>query len=465
MITLGNAQRGGRPIGSIPTNEDSELGAIIILFLYNLLFLLAFVLYLPLFIYKLVRRGGYSRSFWERFGVYTAMRKRRLRGLRRPVWIHAVSVGEVVAAVTFIRRWQERHPELDFVLSTTTTTGHATAEKKLPENVVLIYCPLDFFFSVGRVLTLVKPQMLVIFEVEIWPNLIMRTVWHDIPVVLANGRMSDNSARGYARHKWFFCQLFSQFSVICVQSEVDADRARRVVGDRVPVYACNTMKFDQIPDVAEVDKTAVLDGFFGEKKRIVWTAGSTHSGEEALVAKTFRQLQADFPMLKLVLVPRHHERTAEVEKVLQDNQLSYRLLCQTGETADKPGQEVDVLLVNTTGELMNFYGASDIVFVGKCLAGNEGGHNIIEPAIFGKPIIHGSNMQNFRAVAQIFRERNATVEVAADAELCGAMRKLISDGEKRQELGHRARHVVDDYRGAIDRTLDQIKPLTTPVHH
>ena len=428
------------------------------LLIYNIIFALAFILYLPVFIWKLVRRGGISGRFLERFGIYGAERKRLLRSLDRPIWVHAVSVGEVVAALTFIRRWQQEQPRLTFVLSTTTTTGQATAQKKLPEGVALIYCPLDFYLPVKRVLRLVQPAMLVIFEVEVWPNLISLATASGTPVVLTNGRMSDRSAAGYARHRWFFGPLFKKFEVICVQSKEDALRVQGVVDDSVPVHVCNTMKFDQVPDVSGADKTKLLDDVFGPEKRLVWTAASTHPGEESLAASTYLRLKARCPELKMILVPRHHERTSEAEKALTDQGLSYRLLCPAEKSEPESGS-VDVLLVNTTGELMNFYAVSDVVFVGKSLAGNEGGHNIIEPAIFGKAIVHGAAMQNFRAVAKVFRDENATIEVADDAGLFEVTCELLADTDQRHELGRRARIVVEEWRGAIDRTLTHLEPL------
>ena len=425
---------------------------------YNLLFPVAFILYLPIFVFRLLRRGGVSSCFLERFGIYSRERREACRAVADPVWVHAVSVGEVVAALTFLRRWQERDPERRFVLSTTTTTGHAVAEKKLPDGIPLIYCPLDFWPFVASALNLIRPSMLVIFEVEVWPNLVLLARRRNIPVVLVNGRMSDRSADGYSRHRWFFGSVFESFSSICVQSDQDAERVRRVVGDRVPVAACNTMKFDQIPDAAGADKEGVLNDTFGPDPRRIWIAGSTHSGEEALVADTFTELKQEFPDLKLILVPRHCERTPEVRDVLNGRGLSYRLLCpRDGE--EQSGSPVDILVVNTTGELMNFFAVADVVFVGKSLAGQEGGHNIIEPAIFGKAIVHGAAMQNFRLVVKVFKDRDAVVEVGSDAALAEAVRQLLRDPDKRRQLGERARQVVDEQRGAISKTLDTIQPL------
>jgi len=425
------------------------------LLLYNLLFPLLFLLYLPVFVTKLLRRGGFRHGFAERFGCFARTRKEALRRLHRPVWIHAVSVGEAVAACSFIHRWHERQPQLPFVLSTTTTTGHAMAARKLPQGVELIYSPLDFYPFVKRTLSLVRPRLLVIFEVEIWPNLVALTARH-APVALVNGRMSDKSAAGYARYRRLVGRLFRRFSIFCMQSEADAARVRRVVEDAVPTVVCNTMKFDQVPDARTGDVSQLLRRVFGEAPRLVWTVGSTHPGEEELAADAFLAARETCPALKMVLVPRHHERTAEVEKVLRSKNLSYCLLTAT--PAERPSP-ADVLLVNTTGELMNFYAVCDIAYVGKSLAGNHGGHNIIEPAIFAKPIMHGASLENFRLVAEVFRNEQATCEIDRDRDLAPALRELCADCAKRRDLGERARRVVEQQRGAIDRTIERLEPL------
>lgn len=427
-------------------------------FIYNIIFPLAFLLYTPVLLVKLLRRGGLDRDYWQRFGFFSREVRNRLLALDRPVWIHAVSVGETVAALSFIARWRKRNPGIPLVLSSTTTTGHALAVKKLPEDIPAVYCPLDFPWAVGSALKCIRPRMLVIFEVEIWPNLILGSAGAGVKVVLVNGRVSDRSSRGYCRYRGFFARLFSAFSVICVQTEEDRRRLTAVAGNKVKAVVCNTMKFDQVPDTDGADKTAILDAAFGQGERTVFIAGSTHAGEEELVLKTFLALKPDFPSLRLVLVPRHQERTPEVVALMNRMGVRFRLLCPR-EDVPEPDGTVEVLVVNTTGELMNFYAAGDIVYVGKSLGGNTGGHNIIEPAIFGKPILHGVNMQNFREVAAIFAEAKAAVSVPGDAEFADALRRLLADPEARQALGARARAVVESCRGAIDRTLAEIEVL------
>jgi len=437
------------------------------LFLYNLFLPVVMLVYLPAFTIKMVRRGGGWRHLAERFGVFTNTQRVALRQLHAPVWVHAVSVGEVVAALEFIRRWRERRPELEVLLSVTTTTGHATAQARLPERVRLIYCPLDFHFTVRRVLRLIRPRLLVIFEVEIWPNLIAAAARAGVPVALANGRMSDRSARGYRRFAWFFRPLFRRFARLCVQSEADAERLRAVAGQDAPVQVCNTMKFDQTPDQTQRGANATLDAVFGPGPRLVFTAGSTHAGEEEAVADAFLKLKPEFPQLKLILVPRHHERAAQVEAILRDRGLTCRLLKTPppAESATACGLRtptVDVLLINTTGELMRFYGVADAAFVGKSFAGNHGGHNIIEPAIFAKPVLHGPNLENFRLVAEIFRRDHASIEVADTDALANTLRALLANPAEREAFGRRARETVERHRGAIARTIDLLEPLVAP---
>lgn len=431
--------------------------------LYNVLFIPAFILLMPFYIIKQVRRGGLSRAYRERFGWFGREKKERLRALDRPVWIHAVSVGEAVAAVTLIREWRTKNPARSFVLSTTTTTGHALAEKRLPEGVPLIYFPIDCFAFMWRAVRLIRPSLVLLLEVEIWPNLIWLASWHEASLVLANGRLSERSAARYVRHRWFFQDIFRRFSLLCVQTDTDAARVRSAYGGTgAPVLVSGTMKFDQVPDRGGGDREALLRRAFGEGERRIFTAGSTHPGEEELALDAFGAVRSVEDKLKLVLAPRHHERTPQVEALLQRRGISYARYTDCADSAAAApdgGAGVDVLLVNTTGELMNLYAVSDAVFVGKSLAGNVGGHNIIEPAIFGKPILHGPNMDNFRTVTHLFQRANACVQVENGEELERQLRELLTDKGRAEKLGERARQVVDEGRGASELTAAECEKL------
>lgn len=443
---------------------------ILALIFYNLCFPVLFALYLPVFLSKMVKRGGFKEGFWERFGIFSASKKEQLRNLQNPIWIHAVSVGETVAALSFIRQWSKREPNLEFVLSTTTSTGQSLARKQLPKNVITIYCPIDFFICVLRTLKTVNLQMLIIFEVEIWPNLIILAAWRKTRLALVNCRMSDKSARNYVRHRWFFNYVFSRFSIICTQTEEDAHRIKTIIGNQPQVKVCNTMKFDQVTaDFQNNNSHQLVDVVFPDRNRIIFTAASTHPGEELIMVRALKSMMVDFPSLRLILAPRHTERTNEVEKILQNENIDYALLTglvkplkQHGNT---PGGGINicrdmkkrVLLVDTMGELMGLFAVSDIVFMGKSLGNNEGGHNIIEPAIFGKPIIFGKNMNNFRQVAKIFKENNAAVEVGDEKEFLSIFHRLLADPIERERLSKISRATVEKHRGAIDKTTELLR--------
>ncbi len=424
----------------------------LMLVLYNLFFPLLFVLYAPFYLAHLIKRGNFLSGFGERFGLYGRAKRQRLRELDGAIWIHAVSVGETVAALSFIRQWNTRQPGLSFVLSTTTSTGQQLARTKAPENVTPIYCPIDWFVFVWLALHCIRPGMLVIFEVEIWPTLITMARRRGCPITLVNCRMSDRTAQGYYNYRAVFRPLLGKFRWIGVQTAEDLERVKRVVGDRTPVEVCNNMKFDQTPDQEAAAVGPWLERAFGSGERLVLTAASTHAGEEEIVLRTMRAVLPDFPRVKLLLVPRHVERLPELTPLLQESGLPHVRLTALRDGAAAPAG-CQILVVDTTGELMSFLAHSDIVFVGKSLGGNEGGHNIIEPAIFGKAILFGSHMENFRRIATIFKQRDAAIEVADEGEFAAAVRRLLDDPAERQRLATASRRTVEEQRGAIERTI------------
>lgn len=421
--------------------------------LYHIFYPVLFVIYFPFYLHHLIKRGGFVDGFGERFGIFKAEKRKALAQLKSPVWIHAVSVGETVAALSFIQRWRERDPKQGFVLSTTTSTGQQIARKKAPEGVVTVYFPLDALPCITASLKAIHPSRVLIFEVEIWPAFLRALAHRRIPTFLVNCRMSDNSAAGYAKHKWFFHRIFDCFQAITVQSERDAKRVRKVLPRADRVHVCGTMKFDQVADREGDDIDAPLNRVFPED-RLVFVAASTHAPEEATVARLAKQLKTEFPTFRTILVPRHQERGGEAVEALKAEGVSHILLTDLRETDEAP--QVDVLVVNTTGELMNFMAGADIVFVGKSLGdfGNDGGHNIIEPAIFGKPILFGPAMHNFQFVVEIFLNDESAIQVADEAELLDRLRKLLSDPDERKRYSDASRATVDKRRGAIERTID-----------
>lgn len=426
---------------------------------YNLLFPVAFLLFLPGLLWKLWRRGGAKRNFAERFAIFATAKRQRLReGWRGAVWVHAVSVGETVVALQFIRRWQERVPGRRFVLSTTTTTGQALAQARAPEGVAVIFCPLDFIFFVRSVVTLLQPRLLVIFETELWPNLIAEVKRSGGQAVLVNARLSHHSARGYRRWRRCFAPLLRELDLICVQSETDRTRFAAIAPD-LRLHRCGTMKFDQPPPppAAAIDLTA----YFGDGERLVLVAASTHPGEEKLMVNAYLVLRQEYPSLKLVLVPRHAERGADLAAKLRSQGLPFR---QRSRDRGEPGlPPVEVLLADTTGELAGLMAAADLVVMGKSLAGHHEGHNLIEPALLGKPVVTGAVVSNFREVMAVLRDGGGVVPVARDEELEGVLRELLANPARRAEIGACGRAVVAAQRGATDRTLELIMGILGPA--
>lgn len=421
--------------------------------IYNLLFPAVFLFFLPGLIYKLIRRPGFKRNFAERFGIFSKSKKQRLAAGEGAVWIHAVSVGETMIALSLIRRWLQTGTERRFLLSTTTTTGQALAREHAPESVTVVYCPLDFIFFVRKLLRLSRPAMLVIFETEIWPNMINESAAANIPVTLVNARMSDKSSRGYYRFRCFFRPLLERFAIICVQTEADQQRFASVAPS-ADIRVLGNMKFDQqLPETLE---SPDLSGYFGGGQRRILLAASTHPGEEELIASAWLRLSEKFPDLRLIIVPRHAERSTEIANVLKKMHVSFR---RRSSDQGRGGEPVSCLLADTTGEMLQFIKAADIVIMGKSLAGQNEGHNLVEPALLGKPIITGSTLKNFRFVFNILKEQEALVAIERDEQLDEALNELLLDESRRQAIGEKAREAISAHTGATEKTINLLEEL------
>lgn len=416
---------------------------------YNLLLPLGFVLFLPGLLWKLVFRPGWKKTFAERFGIFSKRRKADFADKSGGIWLHAVSVGETMIALSLISRLLRDDPKLRIVLSTTTTTGQELARGKVPAGVEVIFAPIDFFFTVRRAVRLVNAAKLVIFETEIWPNLILGAKRAGMRVYLVNARMSDHSSRGYRRFSFFFAPLLAKFDAIAAQSQADAERFK-LVAPAANVETCGNLKFDQAIDASL--EPADLSCYFGSGDHSVIVGASTHPGEEKLLIDTFSALLPRFPGLRLVLAPRHAERGGEIEKLLQNSGLSYARRSRE-KVAEPP---VKVLLADTTGELVKLMKASAVVVMGKSLAGQDEGHNLIEPALLARPIVTGHILRNFRFVLQILEEAGAVRTVAADGELASALTELLADPAAAAAMGKRASDAISVHRGAAERITHKI---------
>jgi len=415
-----------------------------------------FVLSSPYYFWRMRRRGNWQAGFAQRFGCYDAKLKQAITN-RHVLWMHAVSVGEVSLCTQIIRLLEQRMPNLKIVVSTTTTTGMGELQKRLPTHISRIYYPVDGRKWVARALATIHPEAVVLVEAEIWPNFVWRVRAMGVPLFLVNARLSERSFRGYKRFGFLFRPLFASLTGVGVQSNEDAVRVRELGCSPEAIHVVGSLKYD----AAKLDERLPLDvpsllrrlGVPPEARLLV--GGSTHAGEEALLAEQFLRLRSRFPDLFLVLVPRHFERSKEVGRELKQRGVKFVYRSEIiATTSFEPG-ELDCLLVNTTGELRYFYEQATVIFVGKSLTA-QGGQNPIEPGALGKAMVFGPHMQNFAEVSARFLAGNGAVQVQDAAGLEKALAELFGDEAARRQLGSNALRVVRENLGAIERTVNMI---------
>jgi 3-deoxy-D-manno-octulosonic-acid transferase len=423
---------------------------------YNILFAVCFILSSPYYFVRMRRRGNWQKGFAERFGKYDTKLKQAITN-RDTLWMHAVSVGEVNVCTQLIRALEPRLPNLKIVVSTTTTTGMEGLHRKLPNHIGKIYYPIDRRLYVTRALNTIHPQAIVLVEAEIWPNFLWRARDLGKPVFLVNARLSARSYRGYKRFGFLFRPLFASLSGVGAQSEADAAKLRDLGCRPEAIHIVGNLKYDaaKLDERRPLDVPALLRQVGVRPGARLIVGGSTHPGEEAILAEQFLRLRARFPDLFLVLVPRHFERSREVGRELGARGLKFAYRSELmAQTRFEPG-EIDCLVVDTTDELNYFYEQATLTFVGKSLAA-EGGQNPIEPGALGKAMVFGPNMQNFAEVVRDFLEQNGAVQVRDAAELEKVMGELLADESRRAQLGRNALKVVRENLGAIDRTVAMI---------
>lgn len=421
-------------------------------FLYNLAFHAVYILMLPHFLLRMRRRGGYRKDFFQRLFRLSEVDLQRVSGGRK-LWIHAVSVGEVSVGLAFMKTWRERHPEVEFLLTVNTSTGRAIAKEKLGEKDVLLYPPLDSPWVIRELLKSVDVEALVLVETEMWPNLLRQLSRKGIPVMLLNGRVSDRSYRRLRKVPLYTQRLYPLVSLYAMQSREDAERVIGLGAPEDRVKVMHSSKYDVVVRNAEEEASRrcrlIQNGFMTEDS-IVLLGSSTWPGEEKVLMQAYRQLREEFSTLRLILVPRHFERKKEV---LEDSTpLGLKALCWSEYPKERAVMEADLLIVDTTGELVHFTGIADRIFVGKSLFRSEG-QNPIEAANAGKFLVTGPGMDNFRQVIHDLRDADA-VKTAADAEsLYQVLRESLLNPAAANEQGERAERLVSERKGSLERSV------------
>jgi 3-deoxy-D-manno-octulosonic-acid transferase len=424
--------------------------------LYDVCFLLFFVVSAPYYFFRLWHRGNWSEGFGERFGRYSARTKQALTN-RRIIWIHAVSVGEANLAALLIQSLEQRLANFKIVVSTTTTTGMGELRRKLPMTVEKIYFPIDRRAWVRRALAVIHPEAVILIEAELWPNFLWQARRRRIPVMLVNARISERSFRRYCRARFLFGNLFHGLAAVSTQSERDAARMRALGCRAAAVHVAGSLKFETAGtmDARTLDVPRILRHAGMPEGARILLGGSTHDGEEALLAEIFLRVRKRHPDLYLVLVPRHFERSHSIGGQLERRGVRYVYRSEINFANPPQPGSTDCLLVNSTGELRHFYPHATVVFMGKSLTG-RGGQNPIEPAAVGRAIIFGPHMQNFSEIAARFVEEDAAIRVSDSAELEATIESLLSDAPRIAALGRNAVWVVEASRGALERTVAMI---------
>jgi len=406
-------------------------------------------LILPLALLRLYWRGrhdaGHRRRWRERLGFFPPLPSGCL-------WVHAVSLGETRAALPLIRALLERYPDQPLLVTTTTLTGSRQVREALGERVLHVYAPYDLPGAVRRFLRQTRPRLAVIMETELWPNLLRQCAVAGIPTMIANARLSERSARGYARIRRLTASMLRDVTLIAAQAEADADRFRALGAPRVEVTG--NLKYDlSLPDDLPERGWQLRRELLGEERR-VWIAASTHAGEDEPILAALALLRPRWPELLLLLVPRHPERFDGVAALCR--QQGCKLVRRSEQRACAP--DTAVFLGDTMGELLLFYAAADLAFVGGSLV-DTGGHNVLEPALLGLPVLFGPHMFNFTEASQRLLEAEAAWQVTDAAALATAVDRLLADPELRRTVGQRGRAVVERHRGALAALLDGVETL------
>ena len=422
-------------------------------FLYNLLFPLALLLFLPGYLIKMLRRGNYRDKFGQRLGLYDRS-TRSLFSAGRLTWVHAVSVGEVMIALKLIATMKRREPTLRVALTTTTTTGFALARRQAPDWAAVLYTPLDFWPVMRRAFALIRPIRIILVEAEVWPNMTTLAHRRRIPLALVNGRLSPRSERRFARFRWFVSPYFRKLNLLCAQEPEDVARWASLGVRTDRIHPVGSIKFDPAHGQPNPEIPRQVLATLGlPPDPLVLLAGSTHAGEEEILARIFQRLRREFPALFLIIAPRHVERAKEIAAQLESTGLT---ISRRSTVSLRPAS--DVLLLDTTGELRDWYAVATVVFVGKSLTA-RGGQNPVEAIVADRPVVFGPHMENFARLAGALITAGGAIQPPDEAALAAALADLLRDPSHQAQLVERAREVLDPHRGATERTAELLAPL------
>ena len=421
----------------------------------RILYTTLFFIGLPLIILRLIWRGFRAPAYWrrwsERFGSSPILSE-----LIPVIWVHAVSVGEVEASRPIIKALQAEYPEYKILLTTMTPTGSERVKLLFADTVEHCYLPYDLPFAIRRFLKRTHPKFGIIMETEIWPNLLLQCQKTNIALVLANARMSERSAKGYARFPKFIKTILRSVQLIAAQGQDDRQRFQQLGADIKKIHAIGNLKYEISLPASLTEQAAAMRDIW-DINRPVWVAASTHDGEEEIILNASRQVRSLFPNLLLILVPRHPERFDRVTALTQ--RAGFKTLRRS---EHRPcSSDIEILVVDTMGELPLFYAACDVAFVGGSLV-PHGGHNLLEPAALGRAVITGPHYFNFNEITKQFLQADAAIQVTDTTELAKTVIELLQNSQQRAQMGEAGLRLIANSQGASTRLVNLIKRHIAP---
>lgn len=421
--------------------------------LYNLLLITLTIALAPAAAVVLLTRRKYRAGFLKKCGIRTQARFMP----PRPLWIHAVSVGEVMAAAPLVREIKRRRPDLPIVVSTVTETGNLTAQRNLKNIDRVIFFPFDYDFIVRRCIGQIMPRAFIALETEIWPNFLRELNRHRIPAMIVSGRISGRSFKSYYLFRFFFKRVLAHVSWCCMQTRQDAERIISMGADPRRVVVTGNVKFDhQVPPISPQEHERLRSELRLRDGQPVFIAGSTHRGEEEIMLQVFREVRQRFPETLLILAPRHPERFDEVAALLRDSGLCW--VRRTMRSATPDTEPVAVILLDTIGELAKVYSLGTVIFIGGSLV-PIGGHNVLEPGVFKKPVLFGPHMNNFSEIAAILTSRDAACQVADRDDCIRQVLHLLGDPTLRERIGEAAFAVIQENTGAVAGSVSVLERM------
>ena len=426
--------------------------------IFDSIYLTASVVGAPYTLFKMLTSKRHRSGLYQRFGMVSE------RTSKKPgIWIHGASVGEVITAKSIIEKIDQEFPEWETFISTSTNTGYSVARQNFSDKPVF-YFPVDLSWITRKVLRRIRPSCIILIELEIWPNFLVSVCEEGIPLIIVNGRISNKSFKAYriiSRISGaFYNSLTNKMNTYCARTELDAQRFRDLGISSEQVFVTGTMKYDNIPThINENSKNELADLFRIKDNDLVLIGGSTHEGEEEILLRIFERLSKTYPNLRLIIAPRHIERTRDVSRLIENKGFIPVLKTSVDSSSYSwQNSKKEIILIDTVGDLEKIYALSDYVFVGKSLV-PSGGQNMMEPAGLGKPVVFGPHVFNFKEEVDMLLRNEAAKMVGTEDELYGTIEFFIKNPEAAKEMGLRAQGVVSEKRGATEKNMDIIREI------